>query len=57
MIKPALFAIVALSLVSLAGCPDNKPAGEPASGKSAASAAPANAPAAPANAPKPGGGW
>jgi len=57
MKKPALLSLVALSLVALAGCPEKKPEGEPSSGKSAASAAPANAPAAPANAPKPGGGW
>jgi hypothetical protein len=57
MKKPALLSLVALSFVSLVGCPDKKPEGEPASGKSASSAAPANAPAAPANAPKPGGGW
>jgi hypothetical protein len=57
MNKRVAFTIVALSLVSLTGCPEKKPDGEPASGKSAATAAPANAPAASANAPKQGGGW
>jgi predicted small lipoprotein YifL len=57
MNKRVLLSLVALSLVSLTGCPEKKPDGEPASGKAAATAAPANAPAASANAPKPGGGW
>jgi hypothetical protein len=56
MNKRVLFSIVALSVVSLTGCPEKK-ADEPASGKSAATAAPANAPAASAAAPKQGGGW
>ena len=57
MKKSALLSLVALSLVSLAGCPDKKPEGDPAPSKPAAAAAPANAPAAPASAPKAGGGW
>jgi hypothetical protein len=56
MKKSAVMSLVALSLVSLAGCPDKKPE-ESAPTKPAAAAAPANAPAASANAPKAGGGW
>ena len=56
MNKRVLLSLVALSLVSLTGCPEKKPDGEPASGKAAATAAPVNAPAA-ASAPKSGGGW
>ena len=56
MKKPAVLSLVALSLVSLAGCPDKKP--EESAASKPAAAAPANTPAAAsANAPKPGGGW
>jgi hypothetical protein len=57
MKKPVAFPVLALSLVSLAGCPEKKSEGDtPVTGKAAMSAPPPNSPV-PGNAPAKPGGW
>jgi predicted small lipoprotein YifL len=58
MKKLAALSVLALSLLSLAGCPEKKPDVEsPPIGKAAASSAPTSLSPTPANAPAKPGGW
>jgi len=57
MKKLVALPVLAVSLISLAGCPDKKSEGDsPVTGKAAISAPPPNAPV-PGNAPAKPGGW